>query len=49
MREKPMPLNLNTGDSFPDVKMLDHEGNTAAISEIALGQPLFLAFYRGPW
>lgn len=44
-----MPLNLDVGDSFPDVTMLDHDGNSTTISEIAKGQPLFLAFFRGPW
>lgn len=44
-----MPLNLDVGDGFPDVTMLDHDGQSRTISEIAKGQPLFLAFFRGPW
>lgn len=39
-----MALNVSEGDSFPDVTMLDHDGNPTTISEIAQGQPLFLAF-----
>ena len=44
-----MPLNLDVGDQFPDVTLLDHDGIERSISEIAKGQPLFLAFFRGPW
>ena len=44
-----MPLNIGEGDSFPDVSMLDHDGESRSISEIARGKPLFLAFFRGPW
>jgi peroxiredoxin len=44
-----MALNLDVGDRFPDVMMPNHDGDPVAISEIAKGQPLFLAFFRGPW
>ena len=44
-----MPLNRDVGDTFPDVTMLDHDGNATTISEVGGGRPLFLAFYRGPW
>lgn len=44
-----MPLNLGVGDTFPDVTLTDDRGNPRSISEIAKGQPLFLAFFRGPW
>ena len=44
-----MPLNLSEGDRFPDVTMLDHDGEPKSISEVAGGRPLFLAFFRGPW
>lgn len=44
-----MALNLQAGDAFPDHRMLDDTGATVSISEVAGGQPLFLAFYRGPW
>jgi len=44
-----MPLNLTVGDQFPDVTTTDDRGNARSISEIANGQPLFLAFFRGPW
>ena len=44
-----MPLKLSVGDGFPDVTMPDHDANPTTISQVAKGQPLFLAFYRGPW
>ena len=44
-----MPLNLDVGDRFPDVTMLDHDGEPRTISEVSHGQPLFVAFFRGPW
>ena len=44
-----MPLDLHEGDRFPDVTMVDHDENATTISDLARGQPLFLAFYRGPW
>ena len=44
-----MPLNRTIGDRFPDVTMIDDRGHARAISEVADGQPLFLAFFRGPW
>lgn len=44
-----MPLNLNVGDRFPDVTMTDDRGQTRRITDVVDGQPLFLAFFRGPW
>jgi len=44
-----MPLNLSVGDRFPDQSLTDHAGREVSISELADGQPLFVAFYRGPW
>jgi hypothetical protein len=44
-----MPLNLNVGDLFPDATMIDDRGNEVTIGEVAHRQPLFLAFFRGPW
>ena len=44
-----MSLNLTVGDRFPDVTMTDDRGNDRSVSEVANGQPLFLAFFRGPW
>lgn len=44
-----MPLNLSVGDTFPDLTMVDDRGQARSISEIIDGQPLFLAFFRGPW
>ena len=44
-----MPLNLSVGDRFPDHTMLDDGGAEASIADVADGQPLFVAFFRGPW
>lgn len=44
-----MPLNLIPGDTFPDHKMHDDTGTEVSIGEVGNGQPLFLAFFRGPW
>lgn len=44
-----MALNRNVGDRFPDVTMVDDRGQARTISEVGDGQPLFLAFFRGPW
>ena len=44
-----VPLNLNVGDRFPDVTMTDDRGQVRPISDVVDGQPLFLAFFRGPW
>ncbi len=44
-----MPLNLSIGDRFPDVSMVDDRGASRSMAELADGQPLFLAFFRGPW
>ena len=44
-----MALNLDVGDTFPDITLPDDRGNERPLSEIAKRQPLFLAFFRGPW
>jgi peroxiredoxin len=44
-----MPLHLSVGDKFPDSTLSDDRGNSISLSEIADGQPLFVAFFRGPW
>ncbi|MFT7597246.1 MAG: peroxiredoxin [Acidimicrobiales bacterium] len=44
-----MPLNLQVGDIFPDVTLTNDRGQAISIGEVAQGQPLFLAFFRGPW
>ena len=44
-----MPLNLAVGDRFPDHAMPDDTGARVTIAEVAAGQPLFVAFFRGPW
>jgi len=44
-----MPLKLRPGDSFPDAVLRNESGEKVSLSEVAGGQPLLLAFYRGPW
>ncbi len=44
-----MALTIDVGDRFPDVTLHDHDGTARTVSEVAHGQPLFLAFFRGPW
>jgi len=44
-----MALRFKPGDRFPDHALPDDAGYTRPISEVAGGQPLVLAFYRGPW
>ncbi|MEL6980879.1 MAG: hypothetical protein AAFO29_00490 [Actinomycetota bacterium] len=44
-----MPLNIDVGDRFPDLTMVDDRGQARSIAEVADGRPLFLAFFRGPW
>lgn len=44
-----MVLRLKPGDPFPDLSLPDHTGQDIAISALAAGRPLFLAFYRGYW
>lgn len=44
-----MPLRLDVGDRFPDVSMIDDRGRSRSVGEVADGQPLFVAFFRGPW
>ncbi len=44
-----MALNLSPGEVFPDHRLVDDTGTETSIGEVAGGQPLFLAFYRGPW
>ena len=44
-----MPLKFEVGDTFPDMTLRDDRGRPVSVSEVAQGQPLFLAFFRGPW
>jgi peroxiredoxin len=44
-----MPLRLQVGDAFPDIVLPNDRGQEMSISDVAQGQPLFLAFFRGPW
>ena len=44
-----MPLKYNVGETFPDMALCDDRNREVTISDVAQGQPLFLAFFRGPW
>ena len=44
-----MPLKLEIGDLFPDLELSDDRDQKLSISTVANGQPLILAFFRGPW
>jgi peroxiredoxin len=44
-----MPLKYEVGQKFPEVSLVDDREQEVSISEVAGGQPLILAFYRGPW
>jgi peroxiredoxin len=41
--------DLVPGNPFPDLSLPDTAGRETALSEIADGQPLVLAFVRGWW
>ncbi len=44
-----MPLQYEVGQKFPERSLVDDRGKEVTIEEVAGGQPLILAFYRGPW
>lgn len=44
-----MREDLVPGSPFPDLRLPEHTGEELALSEIADGQPLVLAFARGWW
>ena len=44
-----MPLQYEVGQKFPSLTLTDDRGKEVSIEEVAKGQPLILAFYRGPW
>ncbi len=44
-----MRQDLRTGQPFPDLTLPETTGKELALSEIARGQPLVLAFVRGWW
>jgi peroxiredoxin len=41
--------DLRPGSPFPDVRLPEHTGKELALSEIAVQEPLVLAFVRGWW
>ena len=45
----PMPLRYDVGQQFPSMALIDDRGKEVTIEQAAGGQPLILAFYRGPW
>lgn len=42
-------MNKTAGERFPNVELLDQEGQLITLSQIAGKFPLILAFYRGYW
>ncbi len=44
-----MALRYEVGQKFPAVSLVDDQERSGSIAELAGGQPLILAFYRGPW
>jgi peroxiredoxin len=44
-----MALKYQVGHKFPSLSLLDDRDKEVSIAELADGQPLILAFYRGPW
>ena len=44
-----MPLRYKVGQKFPPLSLVDDQERAVSIAELAGGQPLILAFYRGPW
>jgi len=44
-----MPLKLEVGHKFPSLTLVDDREREVSIAEVGGGQPLILAFYRGPW
>jgi peroxiredoxin len=44
-----MHPDLAPGGHFPDLELPDHSGVTRRLSELAEGDPVVLAFFRGWW
>lgn len=42
-------MNQAIGKRFPDLELLDHDGQSVKLSEIAGKFPLIVVFYRGYW
>ena len=47
--EVSMALKYHVGQQFPSLSLIDDREQEVSIAELAGGQPLVLAFYRGPW
>ena len=44
-----MPLKYDVGQKLPSMNLVDDRGRDSSIEDVAGGQPLILAFFRGPW
>ena len=44
-----MALRYDVGEKFPSLSLVDDREREVSIADVAAGQPLILAFYRGPW
>jgi len=42
-------LSISAGETFPDLKLPDHDGVVRTLSELAAGDPLILHTARGYW
>ena len=42
-------MRFGPGDSFPDLRALDHAGRPRTLGELAAGDPMVLQTYRGFW
>ncbi len=44
-----MALKYEIGQKFPSLSLLDDRERAVSIADLTGGQPLILAFFRGPW
>ncbi len=44
-----MPLKYDIGQKLPSMSLVDDCGREVSCEDVAGGQPLILAFFRGPW
>ncbi len=42
-------MKYDVGQKLPSISLVDDRGREASIEDVAGGQPLILAFFRGPW
>ena len=42
-------MNQAIGERFPDIELLDHDGQLVKLSQLVGKFPFILSFYRGYW